>query len=701
MTQKIGTKILAILAVTAMALVPAFAMIDPADSSAESHNIDVSNLNQFKAAVNDAKAAPGDTFYINISDNLRVQESITIPENVTVNIGAWELVGFYCEDENYPTTVINYGNIVVSGEDKIAQFGVVGKGATLINKGTVNLANRAAEFSVIYGASMVNDGTFMVNTFRAVVTCSCLTNNGTITINDTDVDSCLIVQGVSRNNMATLVNTGTIEGNGDLVLSNVNVTDTGNITCILNESDNVVKNTIVYDPAKAGKTLWSEGFETKVDKNGMNDALKVLGNDKTVEGLIQGAVNSMFEGDGEAKVVSTDVSLALKSYFCDAEYPYGMTFRTAMFDLTVDTKTKVEITAPMPKEGSYAAGSTIPMETRTVTIEPTVKIMGLLRIDAYFDAANNLDRLTIDFKVGVVANTKADLRINYYDDEYHIDYKTTDYYLSTNVYLRIGLDFDGFDLMAYNPGDQWDVRAQIKIVDTHGEIAIQAVPWTTNLLDLYYDGERTEEVETMIDDLRNTGRALVDLDEIFEVLFGSAVAFGDPVSAPVSGAAVAPVGASEAVPAVSGLFGSEFLFSAKASMDENSDIVLTKCDSYDPETLDLGEVLFDVLEAEGETSVTMSSKVDGETMQGVLAGIAGIATGAGPDEVNEVLKAMGAEYSPSTMTVQEMNKMYDQKAKYIQNYTDPKHDNTVLYIAIGIVAVLAAGILLSMFVRKD
>ncbi len=698
MTQKIGTKILAILAVTAMALVPAFAMIDPADSSAESHNIDVSNLNQFKAAVNDAKAAPGDTFYINISDNLRVQESITIPENVTVNIGAWELVGFYCEDENYPTTVINYGNIVVSGEDKIAQFGVVGKGATLINKGTVNLANRAAEFSVIYGASMVNDGTFMVNTFRAVVTCSCLTNNGTITINDTDVDSCLIVQGVSRNNMATLVNRGIIEGNGDLVLSNVEVTDTGSITCILNESDNVVKNTIVYDPAKAGKTLNSEGFNFKIDKNGINDALKILGGDKNLEGLIQDTVNTMLDGSGETKVSSADANLTLVSQYCDADYPYGMTLRTAMFDLTIDTKMKMVISGEIPKDGDYPLGE-VPMEPGNVTFDGSVKILGALRINAYFDAANNLDKLEFDLVVGVVVKGNADLRINYYDDEFHISRDNTEYYLNATISFRMGLDFDGFDLMAYNPGDQWDVRAQFKIVDTYGEVAITAVPWVTNVLDLYYDGERTEEYDEMVDDLRYKGITVIDLTEIFEVLFGSTVAVGAPVSAPVSGAAVAPLGASEAVPAVSGLFGDTFLFTATASMDENGDVTLTR-GAASAGALDFGELLFDTLESEGETSVTMSSKVDGDMMQGVLSGITGIVTGAGSDQVNGVLKTMGAEYSSSTMTVQEMNKMYDQKVKYIQNYTNPLNDNTVLYVVIGLISALAVIIAIPMFIRK-
>jgi len=454
----------------------------------------------------------------------------------------------------------------------------------------------------------------------------------------------------------------------------------------------------VYDPAKAGKTLNSEGFNFKIDKNGINDALKVLGGDKNLEGLIQDTVNTMLDGSGETKVSSADANLTLVSQYCDADYPYGMTLRTAMFDLTIDTKMKMVISGEIPKDGDYPLGE-VPMEPGNVTFDGSVKILGALRINAYFDAANNLDKLEFDLVVGVVVRGDADLRINYYDDEFHISRDKTDYYFNAAISFRLGLDFDGFDLMAYNPGDQWDVRAQIKIVDTYGEVAITAVPWVTNVLDLYYDGERDEEYDDMVDDLRNKGTTVIDLNEIFEALFGSAVAVGAPVSSPVSGAAMAPLGASEAVPAVSGLFGSEFLFTASASMDENGDVTLTR-GAASAGALDFGELLFDTLEEEGETSVTMSSEVDGEMMQSVLAGIAGIAMGAGPDEMSDVLKAMGAEYSSSTVTVQEMNRMFDQKTRYIQNYTNPQHDDTVLYVAIGIVAVLAAGILLPMFIRK-
>ncbi len=41
----------------------------------------------------------------------------------------------------------------------------------------------------------------------------------------------------------------------------------------------------------------------------------------------------------------------------------------------------------MPVEGTYPIDTRPPMETRTLSIEPTVKVLGLLRIDAYFDAA--------------------------------------------------------------------------------------------------------------------------------------------------------------------------------------------------------------------------------------------------------------------------------------------------------------------------
>ena len=59
MTHKIRTKLLAILVVTAMALVSAFALIESGNSSGVgARDIYVNDFEQFKNAMNEAKVAP-------------------------------------------------------------------------------------------------------------------------------------------------------------------------------------------------------------------------------------------------------------------------------------------------------------------------------------------------------------------------------------------------------------------------------------------------------------------------------------------------------------------------------------------------------------------------------------------------------------------------------------------------------------------
>ena len=116
MTQKIKTKLLAVLAVTALALVPAFALIDSANASASgSHDVNVGNWDEFKTAMNDARAAPEDTFNVKMtgdSGNITVKESITIPANVNLEIIGNNMLALYYT-ESGKTTMINEGSIML------------------------------------------------------------------------------------------------------------------------------------------------------------------------------------------------------------------------------------------------------------------------------------------------------------------------------------------------------------------------------------------------------------------------------------------------------------------------------------------------------------------------------------------------------------------------------------------------------------
>lgn len=215
--------------------------------------------------------------------------------------------------------------------------------------------------------------------------------------------------------------------------------------------------------------------------------------------------------------------------------------------------------------------------------------------------------------------------------------------------------------------------------------------YTAHLLKYAYIGSTAEITEEILDELLYNGIATIDLSKLFDELFGRPTAYGAPVSA----------ARNEDIPVVNGLFDTTFLFSARASMDNDGHVILTR-GSQSIGAIDIGEMLFDSLEAEGETSITMSSEVTGDSMQSILAGMIGMFTDSGSSEdVEEVLKAMGAEYSSSNVSIQHMNRVCDQKMREISRYATSDTNDTPVYITIGIVAVLALAILMISYVKKD
>ena len=186
MTRKITTKLLAVLAVTALALVPAFTLIDSTDSSGSGeHVVNVKNWDEFKSAMSDARAAPEDTFNVKMADdsgNITVKESITIPANVDLEIIGNNVLALYFT-ESGKTTMINEGSIMLEPhENPFGQAGgIVGSGAgiTFINRGTITAeANSSIVF--VEGANFINDGSITSKMWNFNFIRSSLTNNGDI-----------------------------------------------------------------------------------------------------------------------------------------------------------------------------------------------------------------------------------------------------------------------------------------------------------------------------------------------------------------------------------------------------------------------------------------------------------------------------------------------------------------------------------------
>ena len=695
MNSKNRTKLLAILTVTAMALVPAFALIDSDDSSADTRDINVNDWGQFRTAMKDAREAPGVTFNITLTSPIYPDEGITIPSNVNMTVKGGTGISIINEVATLQIhdrkAVVNEGNITLEKGSMTEEAGTIyafGRNASFVNRGTVAMEDLTRLMANEY-ATIVNYGTITADSVHFTIQHAGLTNDGTISLTG---NGHLNIEKESE-----MTNSGTVEGDGYLLISKSTMNNLGKITCKVR--GNVTEETsIVYDANKAGKTTWSEGFETKVENEQIDNALKALG-DMTVESLIQDAANKSLGKSGSATVSSADADLKLVSYYCDADYPNNMTLRTAMFDLSVTLKTKMSFTGPMPIEGTYEYGTVPSMTLRTINVDSTVKMSGLLRIDAYFDAGELLNRVNITIGVGVKTASSADIQLRVDNDEYSVEYRATDYDLGVNLELYAGIDFNKFDLMSYNPGDQWDVRGTIKIADIGGDIGMTANFYAANLLKYLYMGDSSETAQDLLDDLKYRGRATIDLDELFDELFGSG-AFGAPMSSSTD-AAIVPSGASAAVPAVNGLLDSTFLFTASASMGEDGYITLTKGPASTG-TIDLGEIVFTALEAEGQTSIEMDSEISGGSMASFVAGTVAIFTGATQEQAEEALKSAGAEYSPSNITMKDMNRMCDQKMASIKKMAGADSGNdTGIYIAIALVASMAAVILISSFIRKD
>jgi len=137
-------------------------------------------------------------------------------------------------------------------------------------------------------------------------------------------------------------------------------------------------------------------------------------------------------------------------------------------------------------------------------------------------------------------------------------------------------------------------------------------------------------------------------------------------------------------------------------MDDDGNITLTR-GNQSTGSLDIGELFFDALEAEGEQSVSVSSEVNGDSMMSFITGTAAIFSGdASQDEIGEVLNNLGAEYSGSTVTVKQMDRMCEQKMTNINKMGGSDNgSDTGIYIALALVTAMAAVLLISMFIKKE
>ena len=694
MTQINRTKLLAVLAVTAMALVPIFTMIDSDNSSASGEPIDVTvtDWDTFKKAMDDARAAPEDTFNVTLTVAILVSESITIPENVKITLHDQTAIMVESLDGS-KVNLVNEGEIVleehVSPFGYSASIGAIEEGSTFVNNGKI-IAKLGSTIAFYDSANLINNGTITFYSWYTTFGDSKITNHGTMTF--VNEDSYLMMSGKK----SELTNWSTIDGEGGVgVMEGAKAVNLGVISCRV--AGNVIQQEAVWDTSRAGKTIYSEGFRSVVKDSDINEALKALG-DKTVEDVIQDSVNKIIEGDATVRVTSADVNLELVSNYIDAEYPNNMILRTAFFKVTVELKMSTELKAQLPDAGTYSFNDKPATSEKTIAMESTVSVEGLLRVNAYFDAGEKLQRVDVSFGLGLKTVTNADIRLDYsvIRETYTITYDRTRYDLGMSTYITMGLDFNGFDLFSYNPGDEWDVMATIKVDKATGYIDLTGNTETAKLLRCLYWNTESETTMDMILEIYNDGRTTVDLTELFDVLFGPT-----QVTAPVSGtsgAAVAPFNDS----ASNGMFGT-LMFSARASMGDDGYVTLTR-GNQSAGALDLGEVIFDALETEGETSVDVSTDVSGSSMMDIVtATVSVFAEDASQEEINEVLKDLGAEYSESTMSVKQMDKVCDQSMNRINRYGGAYDNNsdTGLFIAIGVVAAMAAVILISMFVRRD
>ena len=700
MTRKIRTKLLAILAVTALAIVPVFALLDSDGSSADgSHDVSVSNWGEFKTTMNNARDNPGDTYNVTMnvppeSGGITMMESITIPANVTLTIPGENVLSLLEGDVGgAKITVINEGNIIMDPHG--SPFGnaggiyAAGNNMTFINRNTIT-AETSSSIICMYGASFVNDGSIVSKMWNFNFTKSGgLTNYGEIVLSGSG--SCLLQM------MSPFVNWGTVSGEGAIITEQTSVVNIGTITCrVLGE---VKQESAVWDTSKAGKLISSEGYKLNVKDSDINEALAKLG-DKTVEGLLQEAVNSVIGGGTSATISDVTVDLELSSNYAEAEYINNLTLRTAFFKVHAGMKVQGEINAQLPDEGTYSFNDKPATSAKTLKFNSSIKLEGLLRINAYFDAGENLQRVDIILGTGLNTLVKTDFRMDINNDEkqYEISYRSTDYEFGMGLNIMIGLDFKGFDLLSHNPGDKWNIEGTIKVADAKGHIDITASKNIVELIDYTYVGEKTEEMKKQIQELLDNGKTTIDLNELFDLLFGTGGAVGAPVASS-SGAAMAPVGASAAVPAVNGLFDS-FIFTASATMGEDGYVTLEE-GPVSTGAIDIGAVIFDRLEEEGETSIMVNTEVSGDSMTTMFTGAVAVLTGASQEDIDGVLKDLGANYTESNMKVSEMDRICNQTLKEIDRMGGAdKGNNTNLYIGFGLVSALAVLIAVPMFIRR-
>ena len=700
MTRKIRTKLLAILAVTALAIVPVFALLDSDGSSADgSHDVSVSNWSEFKTTMNNARDNPGDTYNVTMnvppeSGGITMMESITIPANVTLTIPGENVLSLLEGDVGgAKITVINEGNIIMDPHGSpFGQAGGIyaaGNNITFINRNTIT-AETSSSIICMYGASFVNDGSIVSKMWNFNFTKSGgLTNYGEIVLSGSG--SCLLQM------MSPFVNWGTVSGEGAIITEQTSVVNIGTITCrVLGE---VKQESAVWDTSKAGKLISSEGYKLNVKDSDINEALAKLG-DKTVEGLLQEAVNSVMVGGTSATISDVTVDLELSSNYAEAEYINNLTLRTAFFKVHAGMKVQGEINAQLPDEGTYSFNDKPATSAKTLKFNSSIKLEGLLRINAYFDASENLQRVDIILGTGLNTLIKTDFRMDINNDEkqYEISYRSTDYEFGMGLNIMIGLDFKGFDLLSHNPGDKWNIEGTIKVADAKGHIDITASKNIVELIDYTYVGEKTEEMKKQIQELLDNGKTTIDLNELFDLLFGTGGAVGAPVASS-SGAAMAPVGASAAVPAVNGLFDS-FIFTASATMGEDGYVTLEE-GPVSTGAIDIGAVIFDRLEEEGETSIMVNTEVSGDSMTTMFTGAVAVLTGASQEDIDGVLKDLGANYTESNMKVSEMDRICNQTLKEIDRMGGAdKGNNTNLYIGFGLVSALAVLIAVPMFIRR-
>ena len=117
--------------------------------------------------------------------------------------------------------------------------------------------------------------------------------------------------------------------------------------------------------------------------------------------------------------------------------------------------------------------------------------------------------------------------------------------------------------------------------------------------------------------------------------------------------------------------------------------------------IDIGEIVFDRLEEEGETAIEVNTEVGGDSMTTLFTGTLAVLTGASQEDVNAVLKDLGANYTESNMTGAEMDRICDQTMRNIDKMGGrDDSDNTNLYITVGLISALAVLITVPMFIRK-